>query len=115
MERNLHSALQGNFKEWLNYKGYTKNLNDLVKMLDKKWSIIFIAVNRVIFYRILIPLYLLCRSCQNIKKNKIKYYMSQQGKSTPKMRRAFTPRVKSAHNIHDIEPRKALYLTDKKE
>ena len=36
MERNLHSALQGNFKEWLNYKGYTKNLNDLVKMLDKK-------------------------------------------------------------------------------
>ncbi len=38
MERNLHSALQGNFKEWLNYKGYTKNLNDLVKMLDKKWS-----------------------------------------------------------------------------
>jgi hypothetical protein len=36
IERNLHSALQGNFKEWLNYKGYTKNLNDLVKMLDKK-------------------------------------------------------------------------------
>ncbi len=40
--------------------------------------------------------------------------MSQQGKSTPKMRRAFTPRVKSAQNIHNVQPKKALYFTDKK-
>ena len=51
MERNLHSALQGNFKEWLNYKGYTKNLNDLVKMLDKKWwNLIFMLFGS--FYQI---------------------------------------------------------------
>lgn len=36
MMKNLHSALQGNFREWLISKGYTKNLNDLVKMMDKK-------------------------------------------------------------------------------
>lgn len=36
MTKNLHSALQGHFREWLVYKGYTKNLNDLVKMMDKK-------------------------------------------------------------------------------
>jgi hypothetical protein len=36
MLKNLHSALQGNFREWLISKGYTKNLNDLVKMMDKK-------------------------------------------------------------------------------
>jgi hypothetical protein len=34
--KNLHSALQGHFREWLISKGYTKNLNDLVKMMDKK-------------------------------------------------------------------------------
>lgn len=56
MERNLHSALQGNFKEWLNYKGYTKNLNDLVKMLDKKWnSLIFINLIPGYFF-----IFLLC-------------------------------------------------------
>ncbi len=36
MSKNLHAALQGNFREWLTAKGYTKNLNDLVKMLDRK-------------------------------------------------------------------------------
>ena len=36
MINQLHSAYQGNFKEWLISKGYTKNLNDLVKMLEKK-------------------------------------------------------------------------------
>jgi hypothetical protein len=36
MTKNLHAALQGNFREWLTAKGYTKNLNDLVKMLDRK-------------------------------------------------------------------------------
>ena len=36
MANNLHAALQGNFREWLTAKGYTKNLNDLVKMLDRK-------------------------------------------------------------------------------
>jgi hypothetical protein len=41
--------------------------------------------------------------------------MNQEGKSTPKMRRAYTPRVKSAQNIHNMEPKKALYFTDKKD
>ena len=36
MMKNLHSAYQGHFKEWLIAKGYIKNLNDLVKMIDKK-------------------------------------------------------------------------------
>lgn len=36
MLNNLHSAYQGHFKEWLIAKGYIKNLNDLVKMIDKK-------------------------------------------------------------------------------
>lgn len=36
MENNLHAALQGHFKEWMTSKGHTKNLNDLVKMLDRK-------------------------------------------------------------------------------
>lgn len=40
--------------------------------------------------------------------------MSQHGKSTPKMRRAFTPRVKSALNLHDTEPKRALFFTDQK-
>jgi len=31
----LHSVFQGNFKEWLTSRGYTKNLNDLVKMIEK--------------------------------------------------------------------------------
>ena len=39
MMKNLHSAYQGHFKEWLIAKGYIKNLNDLVKMIDKKWFI----------------------------------------------------------------------------
>ena len=34
--KNLHSAYQGHFQEWLIAKGYIKNLNDLVKMIDKK-------------------------------------------------------------------------------
>ena len=34
--KNLHSAYQGHFKEWLIAKGYIKNMNDLVKMIDKK-------------------------------------------------------------------------------
>jgi hypothetical protein len=29
----LHSVFQGNFKEWLTTRGYTKNLNDLVKTI----------------------------------------------------------------------------------
>jgi hypothetical protein len=36
MTKHLHAALQGNFREWLTARGYTKNLNDLVKMLDRK-------------------------------------------------------------------------------
>ena len=36
MSSNLHASLQGHFKEWLTGKGYTKNLNDLVKMLDRR-------------------------------------------------------------------------------
>lgn len=36
MSNNLHASLQGHFKEWLTAKGYTKNLNDLVKMLDRR-------------------------------------------------------------------------------
>ncbi len=39
--------------------------------------------------------------------------MSQLGKSTPKMRIAFTPRVKSALNIHDTYPKKSSYAIDK--
>lgn len=40
--------------------------------------------------------------------------MSQQGKSTPKMRKAFTPRVKSAQNIRQPEPNKYLFNTENK-
>jgi hypothetical protein len=41
--------------------------------------------------------------------------MSQQGKSTPKMRRAFTPRVKSAQNLHHPDIKKPLFFSDKKD
>ncbi len=41
--------------------------------------------------------------------------MSEQGKSTPKMRRAFTPRVKSAQNINHLDIKKPLFFSDKKE
>ena len=36
MEKMLLASLQGNFREWLSAKGYTKNLNDLVKLLDRR-------------------------------------------------------------------------------
>ncbi len=39
--------------------------------------------------------------------------MIQQEKSTPKMRRAFTPRVKSAQNIHHLQLNKPLFFTNK--
>lgn len=40
--------------------------------------------------------------------------MYQHNKSTPKMRRAYTPRVKSAHMIEEVHPKKALYFTNLK-
>ena len=40
--------------------------------------------------------------------------MSQLHKSTPKMRKAFTPRVKSAQIIDDNGAKKALYFSNKK-
>lgn len=52
--KNLHSAYQGHFKEWLIAKGYIKNMNDLVKMIDKKWEklIIFkIYIKILIIYK----------------------------------------------------------------
>ena len=36
MEKMLTASLQGNFRVWMESKGYTKNLNDLVKLLDKR-------------------------------------------------------------------------------
>ena len=36
MMNQLHSAYQGQFKDWLYTKGYNKNLIDLVKMIDKQ-------------------------------------------------------------------------------
>lgn len=33
--KTLHSVYQGSFKEWLTSRGYTKNLNDLVKMIER--------------------------------------------------------------------------------
>jgi hypothetical protein len=36
MIKHLHSAYQGNFKDWLINKGHNKNLTDLVKMIDRR-------------------------------------------------------------------------------
>lgn len=38
MVNQLHSAYQGQFKDWLYSKGYNKNFIDLVKMIDKQWN-----------------------------------------------------------------------------
>lgn len=47
MIKHLHSAYQGHFKEWLVAKGYNKNLNDLVKMLDKWSAFIYDALETI--------------------------------------------------------------------
>ena len=41
MGKHLQSAYQGYFKEWLINKSYNKNLIDLVKMIDKRWTPLF--------------------------------------------------------------------------
>lgn len=44
---------------------------------------------------------------------KLKLMLTQQ-KSTPKMRKSYTPRVKSAHIDHDDDRRRAQYFTNRK-
>jgi len=40
--------------------------------------------------------------------------MNTQHKSTPKMRRSYTPRLKSAQVDRNNDPKKALYFTNNK-
>lgn len=40
--------------------------------------------------------------------------MSQLGKSTPKMRRALTPRVKSVHHVDHLQPEPKEFYSNQK-